>query len=131
MLSFVAQVTGAAIKAASEKAERWPVFAFARVVMQEITPRHRRRYVRDGFGDIDPADAGRGAAASAEVASRYAGLIEAVSNNLGLTPHERAKIIASLRQQQATECKAASERAMREAKGKAKARRMMRKNELG
>lgn len=55
-------------------------------------------------------------------------MIDEVSRNLGLTPQQRGAAIAALRQRQAMECKAASENVMREAKGKAKARQMMKRN---
>jgi hypothetical protein len=125
--AFAAQVAGAAIIAAN-RPDRPPLFAVARMARNEITRRGARRYVRDGFGDIDPTAAGRAAAASAAVASRYAGLIEEVSRNLGLTPEQRASAIASLRQRQSAEAAGASKAVMDEAKGAAKLRRMMKRN---
>jgi transcriptional regulator with XRE-family HTH domain len=81
----------------------------------------------DGFGDIDPMAAGRGTAAAAAVAARYAGLIDEVLRNPCLTPEQRTGAIASLRQRQSAEAAAVSKRIMDEAKGAAKARRMMRR----
>lgn len=80
---------------------------------------------RSGFGDIDPTAAGRAAAASAAVFARYEGLIAEVSRNLGLSQHERAAAIVSLRQRQSAEAAAASKAVMDEAKGGAKRRRQM------
>ena len=100
------------------------------MALQEITTRGARRFVRDGFGDIDPTATAGAAAASAAVAARYAGLIDEVSRNLGLSPQQRAAAIAGLRHSQAAEAAAVSRRIMSEAKGAAKQRRMMKRNGL-
>ena len=81
----------------------------------------------DGFGDIDPAAAGRAAASAAAVLARYAGLIDEVSRNPGLTPQQRAAAISGLRQKQAAEAAGVSKAIMDAAKGAAKLRRMMRR----
>jgi len=82
-----------------------------------------------GYGDIDPAAAARAAAASAAVAARYAGLIEEVSRNLGLTPEQRATAINSYRQRQAAEAADIFKAIMGTAQDAARARREMQRRE--
>lgn len=94
-----------------------------RATVKAITKPRRRG--SNGFGDVDPSAAGRAAAASAAISARYAGLIEEVSKNPGLTPEQRAAAISGLRQRQAAESAAASKSIMDDARNAARMRRKM------
>jgi hypothetical protein len=78
-------------------------------------------------GSNDPTAARRAAPASIAVSTRYAGLIEEVSKNPGLTPEQKA--VAGLRVRQSAEAAAVSRAIMQEAKSTARARRNMQKGE--
>jgi hypothetical protein len=80
-----------------------------------------------GFGDIDPAAAGRAAEASAAIFARYEGLIGEVSRNPALSPQQRAAAIVALRHRQSAEAAGVSKQIMAAAKGAATLRRKMMK----
>lgn len=97
---FVVRVARAAMDGFSRPTSPAIVRLFRAVTKVIAKPRGK---VRDGFGDIDPAAAGRAGAACAAISARYAGLVEEVSRNPGLSPTQRAAAISGLRAQQAAE----------------------------
>jgi hypothetical protein len=92
---------------------KFPIAArFPRAAMNAVTTPKTSRKPRTGFGDIDPTAAGRAQAAYNAVFSRFQGLIDAIANDLSLTPEQRASAIRGLRQ--AAEAGAAQKRIMDE-----------------
>jgi hypothetical protein len=121
---FVARAAMAAVTGV-----KIPIAArFPRAAINAVTTPKTPRKPRTGFGDIDPTAAGRAAAASAAVFSRYQGLIDAIAKDPSLTPDQRAAAIHSLRQQQTAEAAAAHGSIMDEERAAARARRNMEKN---
>lgn len=84
-----------------------------------------------GFGDIDPMEAARAGSAAQAIHAYYAGLISALYADRSLTPEQRKSAIATLRAKAKAEAAGVSRQIMEQAKGAAKIRQAMLRQQRG